>query len=177
MDWSLLLQFMETLAVIAGVGFGLFQLRQLRVQREIQGGAELLRSLQSPQTARTALLVHALPEGLTRAELEDQLGEDFDAFMNLVAMFEAMGPLVARGHVPVEIYQDYFRGVTVIGWRKVKRFAEDQRASGWTNFLEWFQWLAERMEERMPAEADVPAFDRFRRWRSPADFGTLRKRG
>ncbi len=42
MSWELALQIIQTAAVVIGVVFGLVQLRQLRTQREVQAGIELL---------------------------------------------------------------------------------------------------------------------------------------
>ncbi len=171
---TLALQFLETAAILVGVVFGLFQLRQLRIQHDVQGGAELLRSMQSPETASAALALFDLPDNLPSNELKSRLGEKFQSVLALCAMFEGMGALVARGQVPIRMYEDFFRVGTVLCWRKVRRYTEEQRAAGWTNLFEWFQWLAERMEERARVDDDVPAFERFRDWRSEADYRRLR---
>jgi hypothetical protein len=90
-----------------------------------------------------------------------------------LSMFEALGPLVARGHVPIEMYADFYRGVTVLCWRKLRRSIEEQRALGWPNLFEWLQWLAERMEERLPASEDRPAFERYASWTHSGDYHVL----
>lgn len=137
MDLQTTLQFIETATLSAGLGFGLFQLRALRQQQEVQGGAELLRSLQSPQTARASIIVYALPDDMSAEELKEKLGPDLEAVTGLMAMFDSLGPLVARGHTPVDIYRDCYRGVTAMSWKKLRRVVEAQRAQGWTNLWEW----------------------------------------
>lgn len=174
MSVSLVLEIIQVVAVVFGVAFGLDQLRQLRAQREAQGATEVLRSLQAPDIVRAALLLFDLPDDIPSADLQKRLGDDWSAVIALLAIFESLGPLVARGHVPIGAYEDLYRGATVVCWRKLRRYVEARRAAGWSNFAEWFQWLAERMEERAPLEADVPAHERFRAWRSPADFHRLR---
>lgn len=174
MTAELTLQIVQTVAVLAGVIFGLDQLRHLRKQQEMQGGAELLRSLQTQDIARAMLLIEALPDNLSREELKARLGDDWGAVIGLLAVFESMGPLVARGHISIAIYEDFYRGATTVCWTKLKRYAEEQRAAGWSNFAEWFQWLAERMQERAPMSKDVPAFKRYAAWRRPEDFDQLR---
>ncbi|GAA3908787.1 hypothetical protein GCM10022276_28850 [Sphingomonas limnosediminicola] len=173
MSWDLILQALETLAVIIGVVFGLVQLRQLRVQREVQAGIELLRPLQAPQAAEALMLIHGLPDGLTEAQLTRSLGKNFGAVMGVLALFESLGPLVARGHVPIEMYADSYRGVTVLCWQKLRPYIEERRQNGWPNLFEWLQWLAERMEQRTPRAGDVPAFDRFRTWVRGSDYERL----
>jgi len=167
------LQVIQTIAVVVGVAFGLVQLRQLREQREAQAGIELLHPLQAPESAEALLLLHGLPDNLTGEELRKRLGPDFGAVLGVLGLFESLGPLVARGHVPIEMYEDFYRGVTVLCWRKLRRYIEEQRSSGWPNLFEWLQWLAARMEERAPPHGDVPAFERFEDWRKSEDYERL----
>ena len=89
-------------------------------------------------------------------------------------MFESLGPLVARGQVPIDLYAEYYRGATVVSWRKVRLYVLEERQSGWTNLFEWVQWLAERMEERGSLSNDIPAFERLRHWRNGRDYERLR---
>lgn len=173
MNWEILLQAIQTVAVLVGVVFGLIQLRQIRTQREVQAGIELLRPLQAPETAEALMLVHALPDNLTSSELRARLGEHYGATVGVLALFESLGPLVARGHVPVDMYSEFYRGVTVLCWRKTSRFIHEQRAAGWPNLFEWLQWLAERMEERRVASGEVPAFERFATWKDSGDYDAL----
>jgi hypothetical protein len=175
MSFELTLQIVQALAVVVGVGFGLVQLHQIRVQREAQGGVELLRSMQAPQTASTALLLYELPDNLSRAELKARLSPaELTSVLWLASMFESMGPLIARGHVPLDLYAEYYRGGTIICWRKLQGYAEDQRADGYSNLFEWFQWLAERLEDNAPFDDDRPAHIAFKDWRAPADYAKLR---
>lgn len=175
MSLELALQIVQAAAVVVGVAFGLLQLHQIQVQREAQSGLELLRSMQAPQTASTALLIYELPDNLSREELKARLSSaDLNAVLGLAALFESIGPLIARGHVPLDLYADFFRGGTIICWRKLRRYTEDQRADGYSNLFEWFQWLAERLEDRAPFTADLPAHEIFKSWRRPSDFAKLR---
>ena len=173
MTSELILQIIQTAAIVVGVVFGLIQLRQIRVQREMQAGAELLRPLQSPEMAEAILLLHGLPDGLDAKAFKARLGEDFGSVMALLALFESLGPLVARGHIPAAMYAEFYRGATVVCWNKVRGYVEDQRRSGWPNLFEWLQWLAERMEERASLSADMPAFERFKDWRDSRDYERL----
>jgi hypothetical protein len=175
MSWELWLQFVQTAAVVIGIVFGLVQLRQLREQREIQAGVELLRPLQAPETAETILLIHVLPDNLSGEELRLRLGDEFGSVLSLLALFESLGPLVARGHVPIEMYAEFYRGPTSLCWRKLRRYVEEQRHVGWSSLYEWVQWLAERMEERSADAGDTPAFEQFDSWKNSSDYDRLRR--
>jgi hypothetical protein len=168
MDWELIFQGIQALAVLIGVIFGLIQLRHIREQREIQAGVELLDPLQAPSTAETLLLLHAMPNGLSPDELRQHLGDRLGDALATMSYFEALGPLVARGYIPIGMYAEFYRGPTTIVWRKLRPYVEEQRAAGWPHLFEWLQWLAERMAERPVQE--VPAFIRCKDWKSPRDY-------
>ena len=175
MAWAVILQTIETLAVVIGVVFGLFQLRQLRHQREVQAGLELLAPLQSPESAEALLVIHDLPDNLSGDELRSKLGDRFRPALATLAHFESLGPIVARGHVPIEMYAEFYRGPTLLCWRKFERYIKEERKEGWATLFEWLQWLAERMEERTPQAADIPAFERFASWKRSEDYFRLSK--
>ena len=169
MSFDTFLQTVQAAAVVIGVVFGLVQLRQIRKQREVQAGIELLHLLQAPTTAETLLRLHDLPENLSGADLEKRLGDEFGSVLALMAFFESLGPLVARGHVPIDMYAEFYRGPTVMVCRKLRRYVEEKRQAGWPMLYEWMQWLAERMEARTGG-SDTAAFERFAGWRSEKDF-------
>jgi len=177
MSADLVLQAIETAAVVIGVVFGLIQLRQLRYQREIQAGIELLRPLHSPVMPENVMAVHALPDGLTAKQIREELGDRFGSILAVLGLFESLGPVIARGHIPIEMYADSYRGVTVICWKKMKPWIEEQRAQGWPNLFEWLQWLADRMNERADLSSDLPAFEQFSAWKSGADYERLARTG
>jgi hypothetical protein len=164
------LQLIETLAVVIGVAFGLMQLRQLRHQREVQAGLELLAPLQTPEVAEALLTIHGLPDDLTGDELRKRLGAQYKSVMATLGLLESLGPIVARGHVPIDMYAEFYRGPTVLCWRKFKRYIEEERQRGWSSLFEWLQWLAERMEERAPAIGELPAYKRYSNWKSSSDY-------
>lgn len=156
-DWPFALQAVQAAGVVIALIFGVVQVLAFRHQRDVQIGIELLRPLQNPAMAAAILRVHDLPDNLDERGLREHLGDEFDGVLALIAMFESLGPLIASGHVSLDLYAQSYRGPTVISWRKLRRFIEAKRASGWPSLFEWLQWLAERMEPRM---ADTPAFER-----------------
>jgi hypothetical protein len=173
MPFELALQLIETGAVVVGVVFGLVQLHQLRIQREVQAGLELLGPLQTPESAEALLIMHGLPDNLTGDELRQRLGANFKPVLATLALFESLGPIVARGHVPIDMFAEFYRGPTLLCWRKVRRYVEEQRQAGWPSLFEWLQWLAERVDERVPASGDLPAYIRFKNWKRSSDFVRL----
>ncbi len=173
MSLALGLQILETAAVVIGVVFGLIQLKQLRHQRETAAGMELLHSLREMGSA--SLLLYDLQDDLTGEELRAELGDDFRGVFDFLCVFESLGPLVARGQVPVEMHADFYRGATIVSWSKVRRYVIEKRQLGWSTFFEWLQWLAEQMEKRTPLVESAPAFDRLQAWQKKEDFDRLSK--
>ena len=137
MDWNLALQAVQAAAVLFGVAFGVIQVRQFRAQKEHQAAIQLLQSMQDPNMAPSILALYKLPDGLDADELSAKLGSKFDGVLALAAMFDSLGPLVARGHVPLNIFVDFYRGATVVCWRKLRRYVEIERKAGWGNLYEW----------------------------------------
>ena len=95
--------------------------------------------------------------------------------MGMLALLESLGPQVARGHVPIDMYAEQYRRITVICWSKMRPYIERRRRDGWPNLCEWLQWLAERMDERSHLLNNSPAFERFRDWKTAADYQRLCK--
>lgn len=160
MDWHVVVEIVQTAAVLFGVGFGLDQLRSLRQQRDAKAGIELMRPLQTPEMAEAIIQVYRLPDGLDESGLRQHLGPEFGRTLALLAMFESLGPLVARGHVSLDMYAQSYRGPTIFAWQRFRKYVEAERERGWPMLFEWLQWLAERLEERANREADLPAFQR-----------------
>ena len=173
MSLELILQVVQAVAVVIGVVFALVQLRQLRAQRDVQAGIELLHPLRSPDAINAALLLNALPDKVGADEFRNRLGDQFPMVLGVLGSLESLGPLVARGDLPIDIYAELYRGATLLCWSKSRGYVEAQREAGWPNFLEWLQWLAERMAERTPGVNDAPAFERFKDWKASSDYNRL----
>jgi hypothetical protein len=102
--------------------------------------------------------------------VRQRLGTDFGEALAVMAYFEALGALVARGYIPIGMYAEFYGGPTTIIRRKTRGYVEEQRAAGWPHLFEWLQWLAERMEERAPSDHEIMAFIRCRVWKGPKDY-------
>lgn len=160
MDWHVVVEIVQTAAVVLGIVFGIDQLRMIRRQRDAKAGIELMRPLQTPEMAEAIMQIYRLPDGLDEAGLRKALGDQFGHTLALLAMFESLGPLVARGHLPLDMYAQSYRGPTVFAWRRFRRYIEAERERGWPMLFEWLQWLAERLEERAVGSPDTPAYQR-----------------
>ncbi|MBV8638115.1 MAG: hypothetical protein JO322_08510 [Candidatus Eremiobacteraeota bacterium] len=137
---------------------GIVQLRQLREQRRDSAAIELMRSLQDTTFARSFRMVLAPPasEPLARnADLEE-------AEMILAFRFETLGLLVYRGAISFDVMEELVGGAVITMWKRLEKPICDTRTEKeWPGYCEWFQWLAEHLDERGRLQ-QVPAYIRLK---------------
>jgi len=161
---SQMAQVLGGVTVVVAVVFGIAQLRQFQQQRRDAAAVELMRSLQDGAFTRAFRLVYSLPDGLGAQDLRARGPEYEDAAFTVSAKFETLGLLVFRGNIPFHLMEELVGGVVVFLWRRLQPWALDLRAEQQHRILwEWFQWLAERLEERGRVE-QIPAQERYRDW-------------
>ena len=166
MDAELLLQSVQAAVVVSGVGFAVYELRKYREERNREAALELVHTFQTPEFAKALLIVCDLPDGLSKAEVEAEVGEDFYLLYAMVTTWESIGILVHRGEMSIDLVDDFFSGPILLSWRKLQGYFFDQRREAdRETWGEWFQWLAERFAEREAAAPPVPAHLQFRDWR------------
>ena len=168
MSIQLALQGIETAAVLAGVIFAVVQVRQLRRDRRRAAAIELLHSFQTPVFAEALNIVYNLPDGLTREEIEGRLQGRFHIVYALMTTWESLGILIHMRELDIDLVEDFFSGPILISWRKLKGHVEGERAvTGRETIEEWFQWLAERLQERESRAPALPAHLEYRHWMPP----------
>jgi len=160
-----ILNLVSTLAVLAGVIFGIIQLRQFEKSRRREGAVLILNSLQTEEFLRGLRVLGEIPPGLDKAGVEARAGEDLDALYLVVATWERIGILVYRRELSLEMVEDAHSGTIVNSWIKLQGFVEGLRElENRDTVLEWFQWLAERIIEREDQEPPVPAYLDHQDW-------------
>ena len=92
-------------------------------------------------------------------------GENEIELTQLLFTFEGLGLMVFRGDVSIDVVDEMFRLNVTSGWRKLGPWIVSERERiGYSNNWEWFQWLAERLEERSGGEVPDPAYELYRDW-------------
>jgi hypothetical protein len=87
--------------------------------------------------------------------------------MVVVLTFESIGVMVFRGIVPLEMVDELLGGVCVESWGRLKNYtAESRVGSDRKTMSEWFQWLAERLEDQHARNGREAAYEQHRHWRS-----------
>ena len=167
MDLSTLANLINAFAVTAGVIFAAVQIRDYRGQRHRDSMSALVRSFQTPSFAHSLRRVSSLPDNVTRQQISTLLGPDGeDHVYALLTSWEALGILLYRKEVTIDLIDDFFSGPIVVTWRKLSSYiSELRRDAQRETYFEWVQWLAERMMEREKLSPPVPAHIAHRDWK------------
>ena len=162
-----LAQVFGAVAVAAAIGFGVAQIRQFRQQRRDALAVELMRSIQDTEFTRSLRMLLELPPNATVADIRSRGVAFEDATWALASKYETLGYLVFRGIMPFELVEELVGGVGVHLWNRIRPWAIAVREEqGQPLLLEWFQWLAERMDERGRPNA-IPSYVKHRDWTTP----------
>lgn len=108
-----------------------------------------------------------LPDGANTKRIRESLGPDGEDAVYLVTLtWESLGILLFRRELTLDLIDDFFSGLILVSWRKLRVYVEEMRGvlrreTG----AEWFQWLAERMMERERISPPVPAYVAHKNWR------------
>jgi len=74
--------------------------------------------------------------------------------------------MMFRGIVPLEMVDELLGGVCVESWARLNQYTQDFRAeSDRKTMSEWFQCLAERLDEHHTRYGRPPAYEQHREWR------------
>jgi hypothetical protein len=159
MDVSTIANLINALAVTAGVIFAAVQIRDYRRQQQRDSMSALVRSFQTPSFAHSLRRVSSLPDNVEREQIRALLGPDGeDHVYSLLTSWEALGILLYRKEVTIDLVDDFFSGPIVVSWRKLCRYiAELRRDAQRDTYFEWVQWLAQQMMEREKQTPPVAA--------------------
>lgn len=154
-------------AIILSVVFMWMQIQAMKKQRERESELLLARSFQTPEFMKAMGLVMHLPEGLSKKEVEEKVGDKIELVLLWLGTWESLGILVFRHEISMDLLDDFFSGPVIISWRKLSKFVEDDRKELQRDTMhEWFQWLAERMMERESKAPARPANLIHKDWKS-----------
>lgn len=163
-DLANIVEIIGIFALLAAIVFGIIQIRQHREQMQSLAIQQLAASFESADFTEGYRLLASLEDDIS-ADALNALGEEYVAAVLRVGMkFETVGLLVHKRIVPFEMMNLLVGGAAVKIWRVVRLWTEESRnLQNHLLLFEWFQWLAERLEER--AEIDrQPAYKIHKSW-------------
>lgn len=165
MELSNILNVIGTAAVLIGIVFGLTQLRHYHLSRKRDSALFLLNSYQTGEFSSGIWNIMSLPDGLTKVEIEEKVGEDIKGIYQVLSAWESIGILVFQKEITMEMAGDAYRSPILISWKKLEMYVSGMREELQTvTIFEWFQWLAERMMERENEGSTVPAYIAHKEW-------------
>ncbi len=166
MGLSALVDFVTVVAILLGLIFAGYELRQFRKARARESALHLYQTFQTPDMVRARRLIFFLDDDLSRDEIVAQVGDRLEDVYYMIQAMEGLGTLVMKREFPLQMVEDFFSGLILISWHKLKRFIEDERASmGRDTIAEWFQWMAERIQERESDKLAIPGYIEYKDWK------------
>lgn len=136
-------------AVVFGVAFGVVQIRQFERKRAETAAFAILQTIQSGKTFHAGDRVSALPDGMAWRDFERLDPEMIEAISEIHVVGETLGYAVYRRLLPLSSVDELMGGNIRTAWKRLRPWAEHMReVQGSPNAFEWFQWLAERLEQR-----------------------------
>ncbi len=161
-----LAEILGAIIVIGGVVFAVIQIRLFRRQRLEAAAIEVIRSWQSPEFTRAFTVIQGLPDAISAAKLRAHSRDCENSAMIIGNTFESFGVMVYRRIVPLELVDDLLGGAVVVLWRKLAPWVEELRKE-WSreSVYEWFQWLAERLQEQQGFDTIEGAHVMHRNWK------------
>lgn len=154
-------------AIILSVVFMWVQIQVMKKQRERESELLLARSFQTPDFMKAMGIVMHLPDGISKKEVEERVGDKIDLVLLWLGTWESLGILVYRHEISMDLIDDFFSGPVIISWGKLSKYVEDDRKELQRDTMhEWFQWLAERMMERESKTPALPANLIHKNWKS-----------
>ena len=158
-DLATLANMAEVLGVIIVVGglyFAVQQIRQFRQQRRELAAIELFRFFGNAQFTQAFRRLLRLPDGISAAELRSDQYDLEDEAMLVSTTIESIGVMTFQRIVPFVIVNNLVGSSIVILWRKLGPWIAELRGELDDDAaFEWFQWLAERLQDYQPRMPDA----------------------
>ena len=151
---TLLANLALTLSFIAALIFGIAQVRVAARDRHERFTLETLRTFQTREFAQLIqyILSHDFPSNYKG--FKSRTAEEQTCFIQFAQEMESIGILVAEKLIDIDILDKTLGVFVANSWEKYRPMYLDMREKLADPFLgEYFQWLAERIDERM---RDVP---------------------
>lgn len=138
------------LSLIVALVFGIVQVKAAVRDRSERLTLEALRNFQTREFAEliARLTYHKVPSNFT--ELLQLPLEEQTKFIQFAQEMESLGMLVAEQYIRIDLIDKTLGSFVTASWQKYKAILSEIREKQPDPFLgEYFQWLAELIEERM----------------------------
>jgi hypothetical protein len=147
------------LTFVAGLVFGIAQVRAAARDRRERLTLETLRKFQTREFAALMhyIIWHQIPA--SHEELRARPADEQIMFIEFGQQMESLGLLVAEELIDIDLVDKTLGSFVTTAWEKYKAVFLDMREKTPDPFLgEYFQWLAERIDERMRQNPRKPFY-------------------
>ena len=146
-----------TLSLIVGLVFGIAQVKAAARDRKERLTLETLRNFQTREFAELINFINSNDMPATRAEMNALPPKDQVSFIQFSQQMESLGILVAEKFININLVDKTLGSFVTTSWEKYKPMFLDIREKQPDPFLgEYFQWLAEQIDERMKKDPRKP---------------------
>lgn len=167
MNLSIVVDILSVVAVVCGLFFAGIELRHFRLNRDRESLLKLFSTFQTPEFVKGVRAIAQLPDNLSKQQVEELVGEQMEDLFFTLASLEGLGALVHKEEFSLAVVEDFFSGIIVLTWLKLRRYVEDERkALDRDTWLEWTQWLAEKIMDREMVKPAVPAYIEYKNWKA-----------
>jgi hypothetical protein len=157
-------EILGVIIVVGGLFFAMMQMRQTRQQRRELAAIELFRFYGNPKFTEAYQMVLNLPDDLSAEDIRTKQANLDAAAMLISSTMESIGVMTFQRIVPFVIVNNLIGSSVIILWRKLENWAVALRDElGDEAAFEWFQWLAERLEDYQPRNPH-PAYETHKDW-------------
>lgn len=164
-DLSFILDVLTLIAIVTGVYFGIAELRRSRRERKVDSVITVLTSVIRPDEIHIQNIIYDLPIDAP-AEMINSNPEILAAAQKTSNQFDILGFFVFDRLIDLRTFDFMFGGAVRQSWLRLHNHIEAIREeSGTESVGEWFQWLAERLEEHPQAERAKGAHIAYRDWK------------
>lgn len=154
------------LLMITGIFFGLMEVRHYRQQRQETASMEIMRAFQSIDFTRALRLIMKYEDECQRCAEETIPQELQDAAMLVSTALESVGLMVYQRIAPFQLVQQLMGGVIQASWRVLRPNTEWMRENLCRPSIhEWFQWLAERLDDYPEYRDTEGAYAKYSKWK------------
>lgn len=163
-ELSEVLQIVTLITLVTGFLFGVLELRRFRRARAEKGALDVLSIAVNPDHVRAAYAILDLPDDVSPALISES-PELRTAANTLMVQYEYLGNLVYQRMVPIDTLDLLVGGIVRACWRRLAPYIEAERQErNLANIAEWFQWLAERLDEYGRPDKSLGAHVAYKEW-------------
>ena len=149
-----------TLSFIVALVFGIAQVHAAERDRRERLTLETLRNFQTREFAELILWITSRDLPSNRQQMRALPANEQIILIQFSQQMESLGLLVAERLINIELVDKTLGSLVTTAWEKYKIMFLDMREKQPDPFLgEYFQWLAERIDERMRENPRKPFYE------------------